>query len=165
MIFQAKSYKMNSTSGRPLMHNQSSHAMTKKADSPRRRLTRQELRDLDVEISFLEGIVRRDPAYVEALQILGDNYTRRGRFTEGLRVDERLSRLRPGDSVVSYNLACSYSLTQQIELAAETLTAAIDLGYHDFKAMDKDPDLENLRQHAEYKRIRAKIRGLQSKER
>jgi tetratricopeptide (TPR) repeat protein len=136
--------------------------MPKKANSPRRRLTRQEQRDLDVEISFLEGLVRRDPTYVEALQILGDNYTRRGRFTEGLRVDERLSRLRPEDAVVYYNLACSYSLTSQIELAAEALAAAIDLGYRDFRAMDKDPDLENLRQHARYRRIRAKIRGLQS---
>ena len=60
-------------------------------------MTRQEMRDLDLEISFLEGIVRRSPAYVEALQILGDDYTRRGRFSEGLRVDERLSRLRPDD--------------------------------------------------------------------
>jgi tetratricopeptide (TPR) repeat protein len=136
--------------------------MPKKANSPRSRLTRQEQRDLDVEISFLEGLVRRDPTYVDALQILGDNYTRRGRFTEGLRVDKRLSRLRPEDAVVYYNLACSYSLTSQIELAAEALAAAIDLGYRDFRAMDKDPDLENLRQHAQYRRIRAKIRGLQS---
>jgi tetratricopeptide (TPR) repeat protein len=139
--------------------------MAMNVNSPRRRLTRRELQDLDVEIGFLEGLVRRDPAYVEALQILGDNYTRRGRYTEGLKVDERLSRLRPDDSIVYYNLACSYSLTSQIELAAEALAAAIDLGYRDFKAMDKDPDLENLRQCAEYKRIRAKIRGLQSKTR
>ena len=139
--------------------------MPKNGNSPRRRLTRREVRDLDLEIGFLEGLVRRDPTYVEALQILGDNYTRRGRYTEGLKVDERLSRLRPDDSVVYYNLACSYSLTSQIEAAAEALAAAIDLGYRDFKAMDKDPDLENLRQCAEYKRIRAKIRGLESKTR
>jgi tetratricopeptide (TPR) repeat protein len=89
--------------------------MPKKINSPRKKLTRQELRDLDLEILFLEGSFRRDPAYIEALQILGDDYTRRGRFAEGLKIDERLSRLRPDDAVVHYNLACSYSLTEQIE--------------------------------------------------
>jgi tetratricopeptide (TPR) repeat protein len=137
--------------------------MPKKINSPRKKLTRQELRDLDLEILFLEGVVRRDPAYIEALQILGDDYTRRGRYPEGLKVDERLSLLHPEDAVVQYNLACSYSLTQQIQLAFEALEAAINLGYRDFKSLDKDPDLDNLRQHDDFKRIRAKIRGLQAK--
>jgi tetratricopeptide (TPR) repeat protein len=134
--------------------------MPNKTNSPRKRPTRQELRDLDLEISFLEGIVRRDPGYVEALQILGDNYTRRGRFSEGLRIDERLSRLRPDDSLVHYNLACSYSLTDQFDLAAEALEASINLGYRDFKWMARDPDLKKLREQDEYKRIRAKVRQL-----
>ena len=137
--------------------------MPKKINRPRKKLTRQEIKNLDLEILFLEGIVRRDPGYIEALQILGDNYTRRGLYIEGLMIDERLSRLRPGDSVVHYNLACSYSLTGQIELAFQALHAAISFGYRDFKAMDNDPDLNNVRQHTEYKRIRAKMRGSQPK--
>ena len=137
--------------------------MPKNTNSPRKKLTRQELKDLDLEILFLEGILRRDPAYIEALQILGDDYTRRGLYDAGLKIDQRLSRLRPEDSVVHYNLACSYSLTGQIDLAVQTLHAAISLGYRDFKAMDDDPDLNNVRQHAEYKRIRAKMRGFQPK--
>jgi tetratricopeptide (TPR) repeat protein len=137
--------------------------MPKKGNSPREKLTRQELKNLDLEILFLEGIVRRDPAYIEALQILGDNYTRRGLYTEGLKIDQRLSRLHPDDSVVHYNLACSYSLTGQMELAFQALHAAINLGYRDFKAMDNDPDLNNVRQHAEYKKIRDKMRGFQPK--
>ncbi|MBU6402407.1 MAG: hypothetical protein KGS61_18975, partial [Verrucomicrobia bacterium] len=58
-----------------------------KQSSRRKKLTRQEQRDLDLEIQFLEGVVRRDPQYVDALQILGDDYTRRGRFTDGLEID------------------------------------------------------------------------------
>jgi tetratricopeptide (TPR) repeat protein len=137
--------------------------MPKKINRPRKRLTHQELKNLDLEILFCEGIVRRDPAYIEALQILGDDYTRRGLYPEGLKIDQRLSRLRPDDAVVHYNLACSYSLIGQIESAFQALHAAISLGYRDFKAMDNDPDLNNVRQHAEYKRIRAKMRGLQPK--
>src|SRR5579863_2063657 len=96
-------------------------------------------RELDVKIGFMEGIVRRDPTYVDALQLLGDHYTQRGRFAEGLHVDERLARLEPLNPVVFYNLACSYSLTELFDRAAEALDKAIDLGYKDFAWLTKDP--------------------------
>ncbi len=135
--------------------------MAKKIASSRKRPTRQELRDLDFEIQFMEGVIRRYPGYIDALQILGDDYTRRGRYDEGLRIDEKLSRIKPDDSLIHYNLACSYSLTHQCDLAAEALELALNLGYRDFKWMMQDPDLKNLREHSDYKRIRAKVRQLQ----
>jgi|SRR4026208_2570073 tetratricopeptide (TPR) repeat protein len=125
---------------------------------PRSKLTRKEQRDLDVEIGFLEGVVERDPRYVEALQVLGDNYTRRGKFTEGMQIDERLSKLLPHDPTVLYNLACSYSLTRRLEQAASVLKLALDRGYNDFKWLLKDPDLQNLRNHEIFEEIRARIR-------
>lgn len=137
--------------------------MPKKTSSSRKKEDKQNLRDLDLEISFMEGIVRRDPTYVDALQILGDDYTRRGRHDEGLKVDESLARLRPNDALIHYNLACSYSLTKQGELAISQLVAAIDLGYRDFKWLAKDPDLENVRNHPEYERVRNKIKTLKIK--
>ena len=139
--------------------------MPKKTFSSRKKLTRQELRDLDVEISFLGGLVRRDPDYVEALQILGDAFTRRGEFSEGLKVDEQLARLRPDDALVHYNLACSYSLTDQIEQAGESLERALQLGYRDFRWIVTDPDLRNLRKHSLYRKIRAKLRELKTQAR
>src|SRR2546423_8668261 len=90
--------------------------MPKKAPV-RKKLNRQEKRDLDIEIGFLEGLVRRDPGYIDALQILGDDYTKRGKFTLGLKIDQRLAVLKPMDSLIQYNLACSYSLTGQQEEA------------------------------------------------
>ncbi len=124
----------------------------------RKKLTRLEQRDLDIEISFIEGVIRRDPQYVEALQVLGDDYTRRQKFSEGLKIDEQLAQLRPDDPLVQYNLACSYSLTSQFELAAATLELAINAGYCDFKWLAKDPDLAPLRKHPAFARIRARIR-------
>lgn len=131
----------------------------------RQKLSRQQLRDLDVEISFMEGVVRRDPQYVEALQILGDDYTKRGKFPEGLSVDEQLAKLRPDDSLVHYNLACSYALTKQFERATDALEQALQLGYRDFKWLAKDPDLAELRKCPAYKRIRARVKELRSKKR
>jgi len=86
--------------------------MPKKANLARK-LSRRQQRDLDIEIGFMEGVVQRDPRFVEALQILGDDYTRRGKFHEGLKIDEQLVELRPQDPTMLYNLACSYTLTRR----------------------------------------------------
>ena len=137
--------------------------MPKDAKSLRKKQTRQELKDLDFEISFMEGVARRDPQFIEALQILGDDYTRRGRYVEGLKVDERLAALCPEDAMVRYNLACSCALTGLPERAARELEQAIDLGYRDFNWMSRDPDLKALRADPLYRRIRAKVRQLKAK--
>jgi len=120
-------------------------------------------RELDTKIEFMEGLVRRDPDYVDALQLLGDHYTQRGRYTEGLNVDERLARLDPENALVFYNLACSYSLTDQFDRASRALEKALSLGYRDFAWLAKDPDLKRFRQQPAYDQIKDKIRQLKIK--
>ncbi len=134
-----------------------------KNDAKPSRLSRREQNDLDIEIAFLEGLIRRDPHYLEALRILGDDYTRRGRVADGLRIDEQLCHLRPQDPLILYNLACSYSLTGQCDRAASALEQAIRLGYRDFRWLARDPDLQNLRKHPLYRQLRAKLRSLKQK--
>ncbi len=137
--------------------------MPQKSSARSKKLSRKEVRDLDVKITFLEGIVRRDPKYVEALQILGDHYTQRGSYDRSLRVDMQLSRLEPRNPLVFYNLACSYSLNGAFDLAASALDKSLALGYRDFNWLAKDPDLRNLRQHPLYRTIEAKIRKMKVK--
>jgi tetratricopeptide (TPR) repeat protein len=125
-----------------------------------RKLTRKEVRDLDIKISFLEGLVRRDTRYVEALQILGDYYTQRGKYDSSLKVDQQLSELEPGNPLVFYNLACSYSLNGDFDSAAASLDRALALGYRDFKWLARDPDLRPLRKHPLFRSIKDKIRKM-----
>ena len=150
------------TSGDGIVTNSDRNIMPKKAPV-RKKLNRLEKRDLDIEIGFLEGLIKRDPGYVDALQILGDDYTKRGKFTLGLKIDQRLAVLRPRDSLVYYNLACSYCLTGKMDEAAESLEQALDYGYRDFKWLSEDPDLVELRANDAYQRVRSKIRSLRVK--
>src|SRR5258707_3798551 len=106
--------------------------MPEKISTKNRRFTRKDVRDLDLKIAFMEGIVRRDPKYIEALQILGDHYTQRGSYNYSLKVDKRLSRLEPRNPLVYYNLACSYSLNSDFDMATSALEKALSLGYNDF---------------------------------
>ncbi len=140
-----------------------SRSMPQKRSARSKKLTRKEVRDLDVKIAFLEGIVARDPQYIEALQVLGDHCTQRGLFARSLKVDQQLSRLEPRNPLVFYNLACSYSLNQEFSLAAAALENALTLGYRDFNWLARDPDLRPLRQHPLYRSIQDKIRQMKVK--
>lgn len=131
--------------------------------SARQKLSRRERFDLDIEIGFLEGLVRRDPGYVEALELLGDDYIRRGNIVEGIRIDQRLARLHPEDPRVFYNLACGHALLRQLNRAVVALCQAIDAGYRDFEWMAQDPDLDNLRRNPLYRKVLVKIRSLRTK--
>ena len=134
-------------------------------NSARKKSNRASRRDLDIKIQFLEGLVRRDPDYVDALQLLGDHYTQNGRYLDGLKVDEHLARLEPQNPLVFYNLACSYSLIEEYNRAVMALERALTLGYRDFNWLAKDPDLKKLRAQPAFDDLKAKIRQLKSKSR
>jgi tetratricopeptide (TPR) repeat protein len=130
-------------------------------NSTRRKLTRKEQRDLDLEIAFMEGVVQRDPKFAEAWRVLSDDYARRGKPEEGLKADEHLARMRPDDPEVLYNLACSHALRKNLDESIVALTRAIAKGFHDFKWLLKDPDLVNLRKDPIFKKLWSQISTLQ----
>ena len=113
--------------------------------------------DLEFEIRFFEGVSHRDPEFIEALQILGDAYTKTGQWEKGLKIDQRLSRLCPDNSLVFYNLACSYSLLKHLDEAFSALAQAVKLVYNDARWLIKDPDLDNLRHDNRFEKIRTDL--------
>jgi predicted Zn-dependent protease len=122
-----------------------------------RKMSEDEERSLDAEIGFLEGLLRREPGWVEVMKLLADDYTKRGRIHEGLQMDERLASLCPQDPLVFYNLACSCSLAERYDQAFAALDRAVKLGYADFKWLGKDPDMANLRRHPLFKSFQGKL--------
>ena len=117
---------------------------------------------LDFEIQFSEEVLAANPRHVESLMFLGSAYTARGEFVRGLEIDLRLLRLRPGDPIVHYNLACSHSLLEQADAAVDALERAIDLGYQDAEHMEQDEDLANIRQTPGYQRLLHDLKSAQA---
>lgn len=101
--------------------------------------------ELCKEISFLEALARRCPQDVDVLKALGDLYTRTGRCEDGLKMDLELVRLCPRESLVWYNLACSYALLKRSEEALASLERSIVLGYRDARRIREDRDLDSLK--------------------
>lgn len=123
-------------------------------ESIKPRSNRSHEEDINFEISFYESLLQKDPGFIDALIPLAENYTRAGRYEDGLKIDLKLSELLPKDPTIHYNLACSYSLLNKIPEAVETLKKALTLGYKDFEHMKEDPDLSNLRSHPDYQELK-----------
>ncbi len=115
--------------------------------------TGEAVEDVHFEIEFFRGVIRRDPRHIEALQILGDAYTKTGQWEKGLKIDVRLAKLCPTNPIVFYNLSCSYALLQRADEALAALTKAISLGYADADWLEQDPDLKNIREDARFREL------------
>ncbi|MSU69641.1 MAG: hypothetical protein EXS39_02460 [Opitutaceae bacterium] len=113
-------------------------------------MAKEKSHDPAFDISFFEAVLRREPDYVEVVEILGGLYTRQGRIAEGLKMDRKLVKLQPRNATAHYNLACSLALSRRKPDALRSLRQAVDLGYKDFDWMQQDPDLEGLKDHPEF---------------
>jgi tetratricopeptide (TPR) repeat protein len=108
---------------------------------------------LDFEVEFFGRILDRSPEYVDVLRVQGNNLTLKGRYAEGLQIDKRLVKLRPGDALAHYNLACSYALLKRTEQAIKNLRRAIELGYRDFRYLKEDRDLDSIRHDPRFRQL------------
>ena len=108
---------------------------------------------LDFEIDFFGGILKRKGDYIDVLRVMGNNLTLKGRFANGLDIDRRLVQLRPKDPLAHYNLACSFALLKQPDQALRILRKAIELGYRDFRYMREDHDLDSIRHDPRYRQL------------
>jgi len=108
---------------------------------------------LDFEIRFYERLLATHPDFVDVLFPLAEAYTRRGFHEQGLAVDLHITRLRADDPLAWYNLACSYSLLRRLDASLEALQRSVDLGYADFRHLQQDPDLTNLRRSPSYRKF------------
>jgi tetratricopeptide (TPR) repeat protein len=130
--------------------------MAKKSRT-RKRLSRLEIRDLDIEIGFLQGLLARDANYLDVLRLLSDDYLLKGDFQKGLELDEKLIEIDSQNSQAFFNLACSYALTGQFRGAVDALSLAIDRGYEDWKWIAREASFEAFRQSSEYQEVLEKI--------
>jgi len=108
---------------------------------------------LDFEIEFFGRILEQHADYVDVLRVQGNNLTLKGRFSDGLQIDKRLIQLRPTDPLAHYNLACSFALLKRTDLAIKTLRRAVELGYHDFRYMREDHDLDGIRHDPRFRAL------------
>ena len=108
---------------------------------------------LDFEIEFLGRLLERDPYFVEALRVHGNNLAAKGQYARALQLDRRLVRLTPENAIAWYNLACTYTVLGMIDPGLFALQRALELGYHGARRLRRDPDLQALRRDPRFARL------------
>ena len=108
---------------------------------------------IEFELDFFSALLERRPEFIEVLKEHGKNLAQVRRHPEGLSIDRRIARLRPADSLVRYNLACSLALTRHKDEALAELREAVHLGYRDFAFIKQDRDLDAIRKDPRFRAI------------
>ncbi len=109
--------------------------------------------NLAFEKEFLETLIQKDPGYTDALILLGELFTKNKELQKALKIDLKLTQLKPKDPIVFYNLACDYSLLNKKILGLKALEKCFELGYDDIDYLFKDNDLKNIRESKRFDQI------------
>ncbi|MBI4389377.1 MAG: tetratricopeptide repeat protein [Nitrospinae bacterium] len=92
-----------------------------------------------------------DPEIRQVYVNLSSAYLKMKLYGESLAALRTLESKDPSDPYLFYNYACYFSLTGEEERGLSSLKKAVALGYNNFADMERDPDLENLRNAPEYR--------------
>lgn len=113
--------------------------------------------------NYAEAIIRYEKAlhhnkgFKETLINLSTTYMKNKVFDKALETIQEGRKKFPQEPLFDYNFACYYSLTKNLEPGLLALKQAVGKGFKQFKQMESDSDLENLRQSDEYKAWKEKI--------
>ena len=97
--------------------------------------------------------------YTVAVRVhLGNSYLERGEYEHALDQYRRALEIEPKNSIAHYNVACSYARMKKVDEALDALELAVKHGYRDVGWMEKDADLDNLRDAPRYKALVRRLR-------
>ena len=89
--------------------------------------------------------------FKEAIINLSTAYMKNSDFNTALKTLQKGMMLDHKNPHILYNYACYYSLLGQSEASLKKLKEAIEFGFTQFKKIQTDPDLENLRLSDEFR--------------
>jgi outer membrane protein assembly factor BamD (BamD/ComL family) len=104
-----------------------------------------------------EKALHHNEKFKEALINLSTAYMKLRVFDKALETIQKGQKQFPQEPLFDYNFACYYSLRKNLSAGLLALKQSVDKGFKQFKQIENDSDLRNLRQSNEYKIWREKI--------
>ncbi len=105
------------------------------------------------EIAMYEEQVKKVPEDARVRVLLAGVYAIMGRFEEAKREADMAMILRPDDSMILYNVACSFCAMNKVDDALGAIRKAWESGYRDAVWTRQDPDLALLHGNPEFERL------------
>ncbi len=104
----------------------------------------------EMEMRSLERQLELVPEDVRARSLLAADYANMGRAEDAARHIEMTVALRPNDSNVLYNAACTYAVLEKKDEALDMLRRALASGYSNVDWPRQDPDLNLVHNDPEF---------------
>ena len=105
------------------------------------------------EIALYEAQLKKTPEDARVRVLLAGNYAFQGRFDDAKREVDLAMALRPDDTMILYNIACTLCEMDQPKDAMHALKKAWDAGYRNPAWIRQDPDLTKLHGDPEFERL------------
>jgi len=109
--------------------------------------------NIENAINEFSNAIKKDPNYAEAYSNRATAYMMQKKYNKALDDLKKAKELKPESASIRYNLACVHSLMGNVDYGLDELDAALARGFNDYGALRKDPDLNNLRKHKEWRPI------------
>jgi non-specific serine/threonine protein kinase len=107
----------------------------------------------EMEMHALERQLELVPEDVRARSLLAADYASLGRSDDAVRHIEMVVALRPNDSSVLYNAACTNAVLGKKPEAIDLLRRALAVGYSNFDWPRQDPDLAAVHEDPEFLKL------------
>jgi non-specific serine/threonine protein kinase len=107
----------------------------------------------EMEMRILERQLEVVPEDVRARSLLAADYAQMGRPEDAARHLEMAVALRPHDSNVLYNAACTYAVLGKRTETLDLLRRSLAAGYANFDWPGQDPDLKSLHADPEFLKL------------
>ena len=104
-------------------------------------------------VAVLRQQLEHVPEDVRARILMAAELAGMGEVEETERHLQMAIALRPNDTNVLYNAACTYGILKKKQEALDTLKKAIDCGYGNLEWIKQDPDLLLLRDDPEFQKL------------
>jgi tetratricopeptide (TPR) repeat protein len=109
--------------------------------------------NIENAITEFTNATNKDPNYAEAYSGRAGAYMMQKKYNKALDDLKKAKDLKPDSASIRYNLACVHSLMGNVDYGLDELDAALTKGFNDYDSLRKDPDLNNLRKHKEWRPI------------
>jgi len=109
--------------------------------------------NIENAINEFSNAIKKDPNYAEAYSNRGVAYMMQKKYNKALDDLKKAKELKPDSANIRYNLASCYSLMGSVDYGLDELDAALAKGFSSYDSLRKDPDIENLRKHKEFRTI------------
>jgi non-specific serine/threonine protein kinase len=105
------------------------------------------------EIAIFEEQIKKAPEDARARVLLAGNYATHGRMDDAKRELDLAMALRPDDTMILYNSACTFCALDKKDEAIAALKKAWEAGYKNPTWTRQDPDLAILHGDPEFERL------------